>query len=189
MATTVTQLKNTTTHYGWVSIAFHWLMALTIIGMYPFGLYIVSLGYYDPGYRIYPDLHRSIGVLVAFAWALRLTWRLFNPRPVPLSPKPWERMVGHIVHAVLYGLIAVVVASGYLITTADGRSVDVFGWFSIPAIPALATRQEELWGNVHFYAATTMIVLVALHMAAALKHHFINKDATLTRMFGMKTGA
>ena len=75
-----------------------------------------------------------------------------------------------------------IVLSGYLISTADGRSIEVFNWFEIPAFVTPIENQEDLAGDVHFYLASTLMVLVALHGLAALKHHFLDKDATLKRM-------
>ncbi|RUO34405.1 cytochrome B [Aliidiomarina shirensis] len=179
------KIRNSKTQYSWPSIVMHWLVALTVLAMYPLGLYIVSLGYYDPGYRIYPNIHRSIGLLLAVLVALRLTWKFFNPSPRMLAQKPIERFAAHAGHIALYILLFVVFSSGYLISTADGRGIAVFDWFTVPAIQALANRQEDFWGTIHFYAATTMMVLTAIHILAALKHHFINKDATLKRMAGV----
>lgn len=177
-------LMNSKDSYGWINIAVHWVMALMILGMYPLGLYIVSLGYYDPGYRIYPNLHRSLGIIVAILLLVRLGWRVVNPTPRSLAQQPWEKWAAHSAHLLLYVLLVIVVASGYFISTADGRSIQVFDWFQVPASPWFR-RQEELAGMIHFYAATTMMVLVAMHFLAALKHHFITKDWTLKRMLGV----
>lgn len=182
----VKQIQNSKQQYGWAAITLHWVVAVAVLGMYPLGLYIVSLGYYDPGYRIYPNIHRSIGILSAALILVRLTWKFLNPTPTMLAQKTIERIAAQVGHIALYLLLLTVVASGYLLSTADGRSIRVFDWFSVPAIPALATRQEDFWGNIHFYAATCMMVLVAVHLVAALKHHFIDKNATLTRMLGLR---
>lgn len=182
----IRQFRNSRSTYGWGSILLHWLVALTVLGMYPLGLYIVSLGYYDPGYRIYPDWHRSIGVLLLMLLCVRLIWKALNPRPEAVTgTRPWERVAAHLGHWGLYLLLLVVLASGYLFSTADGRSIQVFSLFSFPAIPGLALRQEELAAEIHFYSATLLMLLTAVHLLAALKHHFINKDATLTRMLGL----
>lgn len=178
------QLKNSLNTYGWMHIALHWGMALLVLGMYPLGLYIVSLGYYDPGYRVYPDWHRSTGIVLAILLLCRLGWRLFNPTPVSLAQQQWERWAAHLAHFTLYLLLMLVLASGYFLSTADGRSIQVFNWFEVPASPWFR-RQEELAGSIHFYAATSMMVLITLHLLAALKHHFINHDMTLKRMLGI----
>ncbi|MFU8785161.1 cytochrome b [Aliidiomarina sp.] len=182
----VKQIKNSKQQYGWVAIFMHWLVAVVVLGMYPLGLYIVSLGYYDSGYRIYPNIHRSIGILLAMVILLRVAWKLLNPNPSMLARSKLERFAAHAGHTTLYLLLLTVVTSGYLLSTADGRSIRVFDWFSVPAIQALATRQEDFWGNIHFYAATGMMILVAVHLAAAVKHHYVNRDATLKRMLGVQ---
>lgn len=183
----VKRLTNSRQQYGWVSIFLHWLVAVTVLGMYPLGLYIVSLSYYDPGYRFYPHLHRSLGLLLAAVVLARLTWKLVNPSPQLLVEKTWERLAAKAGHLFLYLLLLTVLASGYLMSTADGRSIQVFDWFSVPAIPWLATRQEELAGSVHFYAATSLVVLAGIHALAALKHHFIDRNSTLKRMLGIQS--
>ncbi|KZZ44246.1 hypothetical protein A3755_21060 [Oleiphilus sp. HI0085] len=82
----------------------------------------------------------------------------------------------------LYILMFLIMSSGYLISTADGRGVGVFELFDVPALPSLIENQEDIAGEIHFYLAWTLIVLVILHVAGALKHHFINKDTTLVKM-------
>ena len=72
-----------------------------------------------------------------------------------------------------------------MISTADGRGIEVFNWFEVPALPALIEQQEDVAGLVHYWLATSLIVLAGVHALAALKHHFINKDKTLLRMLGM----
>lgn len=178
------RLINSKESYGWINILFHWIVALMVLGMYPLGLYIVSLGYYHPGYRIYPNWHRSLGIILAMIVLARLAWRILNPSPRSLSQASWEKWAAHGTHIMLYLLLITVLASGYFISTADGRSIQVFDWFQVPASPWFR-RQEELAGTIHFYAATAMMGLVALHFLAALKHHFITKDSTLKRMLGI----
>lgn len=180
------RILNDKHNYGWGFIAIHWLMALSIIGLYPLGLYIESLSYYDPEYRTIPHIHKSIGMLVMFALALRLVWRSSNRAPEELpQPKPLA-LATKVVHLLLYILMVVSLVSGYMISTADGRPIDVFGWFSVPAFATGIENQEDVAGAVHWYSTTVLIVLAGLHALAALKHHFINKDATLTRIFGFK---
>lgn len=179
-----THWRNDRQGYGWISIALHWGMALLILAMYPLGLYIVSLGYYDPGYRIYPHWHRSLGILLALLLLLRLSWRLLNPTPESLARQAWEKWAAHLGHLGLYLLLMLVLASGYFLSTADGRSIQVFNWFQVPASPWFH-RQEDLAGEIHFYAASAMMLLVGIHLLAALKHHFIERDFTLKRMLGL----
>jgi len=177
------QIRNSRQGYGLVTVLLHWGMAALIIGLFFLGEYMVDLDYYDPWYNKAPDLHRSIGVLVAGLMLYRLGWRLSNVRPAETG-KSWERRTAAWMHHIFYVLIAAIVVSGYLITTADGQGVPVFNWFEIPAAFDGFENQEDIAGEVHEWLAHLLIVLVVLHALAALKHHFIDRDSTLRRMFG-----
>ena len=74
--------------------------------------------------------------------------------------------------------------SGYLISTADGRAISVFGWFEVPATITSIPKQEDVAGLVHQYLAWGLVIFSGVHALAALKHHFIDRDATLNRMLG-----
>jgi cytochrome b561 len=112
----------------------------------------------------------------------RIVWKLSQHKVEALSNNNLEALAGHVVHIALYALLLVVMTSGYLILTADGRGIDIFNWVMIPSLGELFADQEDIAGIVHEYAAYTIIALALLHALAALKHHFINKDQTLTRM-------
>ncbi|SEG06606.1 cytochrome b [Marinobacterium lutimaris] len=185
--TTQVSLRNSSARYGLVSILIHWVMALAIIGMYPLGLYIDSLSYYDPAYRTVPHWHKSIGMLVLGALFIRVVWKSLNPKPQALpSHGALVRLATKLGHFGLYLLMFVALASGYMISTADGAPIEVFNWFSVAALPELVERQEDVAGAVHYWVATVLIVLAGLHALAALKHHFIDKDETLSRIFNAK---
>lgn len=176
-------LRNTTTGYGWISILLHWLVALVIIGLFALGLWMTELTYYDPWYREAPAIHKSIGILLFLVVLLRLVWRRANPRPAPLpNHKTWEKRLAHAAHVLLYVLPLLVMVSGYLISTAEGRPVEVFDWFSVPATLSGFDNQEDIAGEIHELLAFILIGLAGLHALAALKHHFIDRDRTLRRM-------
>lgn len=176
-------LKNTSKTYGWVAIFFHWISAIAIFGMFGLGLYMVDLTYYDDLYKAAPYVHKSIGVLLSIFVVARLLWKWLSPRVLPLSShKPWEVSLAQVVHYLLYGLIAVAVVSGFLISTADGSGVDVFGWFEVPSIINEIDNLEDVAGEVHEMATWSIMFLIGLHLIGALKHHCIDKDATLRRM-------
>lgn len=176
--------RNDTHSWGLAAIALHWLVALVVIGLFVLGLYMTSLDYYDPWYHKAPDLHRSIGVLLFGVLLIRLGWRFINPPPAPLpNHRPWERFLATAMHAALYLLMFAIMLSGYLISTAEGKAIEVFGWFTIPAT-LTGEHQEDIAGEFHLWLAWTLILLSLLHAAAALKHHFIDRDRTLRRMLG-----
>lgn len=178
-------LRNDTQRYGLVAVALHWLVAVAVFGLFGLGLWMTSLTYYDPWYREGPWLHKGIGVTLLAIVLLRLVWRWLNPRPEELAThKPWERRLAGGAHALLYLLMLAVMASGYLISTADGRPLEVFNLFAIPALVTGIEHQEDIAGTVHLVLASTLVGLAVLHAVAALKHHFIDRDRTLQRMLG-----
>lgn len=177
-------LKNTKTAYGWISIMLHWLMAITIFGMFGLGLYMVELTYYDAWYKGSLDLHKSIGILLFGLLLLRTLWRWIsiNPSSADKHASKFEITSAHLVHLGLYLLMFTLMLTGYLISTADGRGIDVFELFTVPAIPFSIDNQEDIAGEIHEILAWALVVLAGVHALAAIKHHFINKNNTLVRM-------
>ncbi len=176
---------NTTQAYGWVSIGTHWLMAVLIFGMFGLGVYMVDLSYMHPWYKTAPKLHISVGMLLLALLLFRLVWRVGNPVPRPFG-KGLEPVVALWVHRLHYVWMFALMLSGYLIVTAHGRGVEVFGWFEVPALFPTDKGREAVAGQVHKYLAWGFMGFVALHAAAALKHHVVDKDSTLLRMLGIK---
>jgi cytochrome b561 len=180
------QLKNSDARYGWMAVGLHWLMAPAIIGTFALGWWMRQLSYYDPWYRQGPEIHKAVGILLFGLLLLRLAWRLLNRNPAPEAGTPrWQSRVAGWAHWVIYALLLAIMLSGYLISTADGRPITVFGWVSLPATLQGIEGQEDIAGEIHKLLAWTLIGLVALHALAALKHHFIDRDATLRKMLGL----
>lgn len=178
-------MKNTEQHYGWITISLHWLVALIIIGLFALGFWMVDLGYYDPWYKQGPDLHRSIGIILFTLMVFRVIWKTVETKTQSLtSHSNFEKVAGSLTHKLLYLFVFVIMFSGYLISTADGRAIEVFEFFTVPSMGELFTNQEDIAGLIHQYLAYAMIALVIIHALAAVKHHFIDKDNTLTRMLG-----
>jgi cytochrome b561 len=178
-------VRNTQESYGLVAVILHWLVALTVFGMFALGLWMVELTYYDPLYRTAPWVHKSIGVLLFATVLLRVLWRQVNPRPRPLDGHSRaERLAAGAAHLLLYLLLFAVMISGYLISTADGKPIDVFGWFSVPATLTGIDNQEDIAGEIHLVLAIILVSLAGVHALAALKHHFIDRDRTLLRILG-----
>ncbi|USF87110.1 cytochrome b [Candidatus Endoriftia persephone] len=179
------QWRNTTDAWGLPAILLHWLVALGLFGLFGLGLWMTGLDYYHPWYRRAPDLHRSIGSLLFLLVLLRLGWRLLNPTPTALpNHLPWEHLAARLVHWLLYLLPLLVMLSGYLISTADGRAVSVFDWFELPALLTGLEQQEEVMGRLHKLLAWGLIGTAAVHTSGALKHHFFDHDTTLTHILG-----
>ncbi len=178
-------IRNQASHYGLISIAIHWLTVVVVVGLSVLGLWMVDLDYYSEWYKTGPDIHRSVGVLLALLLLFRVVWRYWSPPPVALdSHQAWERKSARFAHWALMLLMWAAIVAGYLISTADGRSVDVFGWFVVPATLTSIPNQEDLAGDIHFVLAMALLAMASLHGLAALKHHFLDRDRTLLRMFG-----
>lgn len=175
-------LKNSEKSYGWISIAIHWLMALAIFSMFGLGLYMVDLTYYDAWYKGSLDLHKSMGLLLLALLIVRIFWRVITIQPTALAAPKWQQTLAHAMHHSLYLVMLLLMVSGYLISTAEGRGIAVFDLLQIPALPWHIANQEDIAGEIHAILAWLLIALSAAHALAALKHHFINKDRTLIRM-------
>jgi len=178
-------LKNTRTQWGLVSVIIHWLTAITIICLFVLGLWMVELSYYDKWYQTAPHIHKSIGILLFALTVFRIFWLFFYTRPEPLvSHIKIETLLATVVHKLLYVLLFSIMISGYLISTADGSAIELFNWIKIPASISNIEHQEDIAGIIHFYLAITLVIVAGIHALGAIKHHFIDKDITLMRMFG-----
>ncbi len=179
------QWTNSNIRFGSIAIALHWLVACAVIGLFALGWWMTELDYYSPWYQSAPWWHKSIGLTLALIWLVRIVWRFINPLPLPLDTHTkTEVRAAKAVHLLLYLLLAIAFISGYLISTADGRPIEVFGWFAVPATLTSIPNQEDIAGWVHWIVACTLIGVAGLHAAAALKHHFIDRDRTLLRILG-----
>lgn len=173
--------KNSHTGWGIITIFMHWVSAVAIIGLFILGWWMTGLGYYDPWYNQGPWIHRSIGILLFGFIVLRMVWRFLQPTPVA-EGKRWEIITAHAGHMLLYVLMLLVFISGYLMSTAKGSPISVFGWFDVPATLHGLPDQASLAGDIHWYSALALMVLAAGHMLAALKHHYRDGHTTLKRM-------
>lgn len=179
------QWRNSSNRYGLVSVVIHWLVAVAVFALFALGLWMTDLTYYSEWYRTAPALHKSIGVTVFTLMLVRVLWRLLTPTPAPLSSHSSSvRLLSQLGHGLLYLGIFTVLLSGYLISTAEGRGVSVFGWFEIPALISGLPEQADVAGAIHFYVAWALVVFALLHGLAALKHHVLDRDDTLKRMLG-----
>lgn len=157
-----------------------------IVALFALGVYMRGLTYYHPYYNLGPHLHKSFG-LICFALLLfRVIWSILNQKPEHVNMPAWEWLSALIVHKLFYILLFAILISGYLIPTANGRAIELFNWFKVPAIISNIEGQEDIAGKIHYLAAIMAMGLAILHTLAAFKHHFIDRDDTLRRMLGLK---
>jgi len=180
---------NSTMRYGAVAMSLHWLIAAAIVFMFWLGPFMANLPETDP--RQFPlfQLHKSIGLTILVLTLARLAWRLLNPVPdLPARMPPWERFTARAVHYTFYALMIVVPLFGWATVSAAPIAVPTtwFGLFEWPHLPFLADLPraqkqivEDPLAATHATLAFSMALLVVVHIAAALKHHFKDRDDVL----------
>ncbi len=179
----VVDLYNTNTRFGLVSKLLHWLIAIGIAGLIWLGWWMVGLSYYDPWYNAGLELHKAFGLIVLALVFAKFSWQIANRPPGPSAhAKPWERTASGAMHWVLYAVMFALPVTGYVITTAAGQGVSVFGLFDVPAILPESETLRDTATAIHYYVSYGAIALILGHAGAALKHHFVDKDDTLIRM-------
>jgi cytochrome b561 len=175
------RIKNDSTHFGLVAILLHWLMALLIISLLCMGLYMVGLPISLEKLKFY-GWHKEFGLLVLGLAIIRFVWRLSNKTPELDLPR-LEHIAARLAHLALYGFMFGMPLSGWLMTSAAGLPPSFFGLFTLPSLVAANEEWRQLFAFAHEWLGYGLIATICVHAAAALKHHFINKDDILRRMF------
>jgi cytochrome b561 len=186
------QARNTVDRYGSVAVTLHWLIAIAVIANICLGLYMGDLPRSDPNKFMLFQTHKSIGLTVLVLSVLRVAWRLINPiPPLPAGLSAPLRYVAHLSHFLLYFLILFIPLTGWIMVSASplGNGTLYFGLFDWPNLPLFTgmTRPQlhsmhETWESVHVFLAWSAIVLVPIHVLAALYHQFWRGDTVLKRM-------
>jgi cytochrome b561 len=172
---------NTQDQYGLVSRLLHWLVFILVLGLLMGGVLLEALPDGTlKGFIVHA--HKSTGVVVGLLMGLRLVWRIVNPRPKALSRHAVENYLAELVHLVLYILLLLQPLMGILMSQAHGYRVSVFGLFSLPAIIWQSPQLGRFFGQCHTVIAVLLTLTLTVHIGAALKHHFVNRDRTLLRM-------
>lgn len=172
--------------YNKVAVFLHWAIALLIIGMIAVGL---TMGDYPIKYKFLAyNLHKSFGITILALSLFRLYWRLTHRAPaLPPHMPAWEKLAAHVSHWGFYFLIIAMPLSGWIMVSADAKFPTVFfTLFELPQFPLPAaydtTYTHDMFEWLHYWLAIGTLGLLVLHVGAALKHHFINRDTVLRRM-------
>jgi cytochrome b561 len=169
--------------YTKTAMLLHWLTALLIISAFTLGLIMTAIPGFSPTKLRYFSWHKWLGVTVLAIAALRLLWRLFNKPPPPLASIPaWQHLAAEAMHVALYVFIFAVPVSGYLFTLSAGVPVRYLNLVQLPVFMGPNPEWKPVLREIHYWLNMSMAAAVALHVAAALKHHFIDRDSILTRM-------
>jgi cytochrome b561 len=181
-------LLNTKNSFGLIAKSFHWVLAILILWMLSVGFAMVSIPPSPDKFWVYA-LHKSFGIFILTLMLGRLAWRIISPRPDALpTHKEWEDRLAKFVHFALYICIFMMPLSGWLMSSAGGFPAMFFGLFALPPVLPKNETAFAITRTIHAFAAYGILTLLALHVAGALKHHFIDKDATLQRMTTRKLG-
>ncbi len=168
--------------YTPVAIVLHWVLAIVIVAGFSIGL-LWSDEPPSPGRVRWINYHKWIGVTILALSLLRLLWRLgHRPPALPGSMRPWQRMASSWVHRALYVFFFFVPLMGWAYSNALGFPVVYLGWIPLPDLAPKNKALADVLIDVHATLAWTLAGLVGLHVAAALKHHFVDKDGLLWRM-------
>ncbi|MFZ0498317.1 MAG: YceI family protein [Steroidobacteraceae bacterium] len=182
-------LRNTSARWGAVSQLLHWLIVALIAIQATLGLTgrLLPLGVEKLAVLA---RHKSIGITILGLAALRLLWRWLNPTPpLPSNLAPHERFLARCTHAALYVLLFAMPLTGWIMSSARGFPVSWFNLYQLPDLVPKSTALYDAMVTTHAALAIALTVTVGLHIAGALKHHFVLKDDTLRRMlpFGRMT--
>lgn len=182
--------KSAPKRYTTVAIGLHWLMAFFILAMLAVGKYMVTLDETSALRFTLTQWHKTFGVLLLILAVVRLLWRLTHRAPAhPRAAPLWEKLAAHSSHIILYALLFVAPITGWMLVSVSPLNVDtllfnVVPWPHLPWLHNLVDKESAVarYHDFHTWATGFLILLLVVHIAAGLKHHFINKDTILTRI-------
>lgn len=167
--------------YTRTAVALHWTVAGLVILLLTMGWVMTNMSA-SPAKLQIVTWHKWGGITVLALFFARTLWRLTHPAP-PYVPMPlWQQRAANVVHVSLYVLLLVQPLSGWLFSSAAGRQVVYLNLFPLPNLIDRNPAAGALFKSVHNACGLLLTALVALHVLAALKHHFVDRDNTLRRM-------
>ena len=178
-------LTNTETSWGSVSKTLHWLLFVLVFSQLCMGLFIDQLdtdipAQYELSLAIWP-YHEGLGLTVFPVALITMIWRIATKRPKMLEMPLWQKIAGHIVHNAIHIIIMLMPIAGFIQTQAYGFPVNYFGLFTFPKFFEKSVELEKGMHAAHEMQGWILTALIILHIGGALKHHFIDKDETLSR--------
>lgn len=187
---TLPAMQNThathTDRYTTMAVLLHWILGLALLGLLGMGWYMSGLPFSPQRLKLY-NWHKWAGIAVLALSAARLLWRMTHPAPalpasVARGMPQWQRWAHHGIHWALYGLFFAVPLLGWAYSSAAGFPVVWLGVLPLPDWVGADKALAEVLKPLHALAAYTLLGLAVLHVAAALKHHWVDRDGLLERM-------
>ncbi len=175
-------LRNTAHAYGAIAQGLHWLIVAGIGLQYLWAWRIDEADSVRAEFVLVTQ-HKSIGMTILLLVLIRIVWRLVDPPPaLPATMRGWEQRAAALTHWLLYALILAMPLSGWAYTSAAGYGPEFWGLIDLPGLVPVHEDLEDWFEDVHETLATAIWVVVALHVAAALRHALIKRDGVLGRM-------
>ena len=168
--------------YSGVAIALHWLLAAALTASFCVGLYMADLPFSPLRLKLY-NWHKWAGATILALSLLRLLWRLFRAPPPDLPAPAWQRRAAQATHAAMYALFFALPLSGWAYTSAAGFPLVVYGVLPLPDFVPVDKALAEQIKLLHETLAWLLAALAVLHVAAALKHQFVDRDGLVGRMW------
>jgi len=169
--------------YSRTAIALHWLIALLMICGFYLGWIMTDIPGFTPTKLKYVSWHKWIGVTVFALAVLRALWRATHQAPpMPVAMPTWQKAAAHATHALLYVLMLAIPISGYFFSSAAGVQVVYLGVLPLPTFIGPDQALKAILRTTHIALNYTLLVLFAMHVLAALKHQFVERDGLLARM-------
>lgn len=174
--------------YSGFAMLMHWAIAVLVIVQWRISEAAEGAATREEGGAIMAN-HFALGVVIFLLVAVRLIWRQASPPPPPVrGHAPWERKLAGLVHFAFYAFLLVMPVAGWIALSLLGEPINLWGLFHLPALPVPQNPQlAEAIFELHGASGIALLVLIALHAAAALKHTFVDKDGTLFRMLPIGT--
>ena len=175
-------IRNTPTRWGHVAQFLHWLIVVLIITQVILANIAEDLPLGMKKLKWFAR-HKSVGITILGLAVIRLLWRWANPTPaLPTTLKPYERVLAAVTHFGLYLLLFAMPLTGWMMTSARGFPASWFGFFQLPDFVPKNDTLYKTMKETHDTLALALYAIVFLHVAGALKHHFVLKDDVLRRM-------
>jgi cytochrome b561 len=181
-----TRFPLTAARYTGLAMALHWLLGLSLLALFGVGVYMADLPFTPMRLKLY-NWHKWAGVSLLILSVLRLLWRLTHrppalPHSITQRMPDWQQWVHHAVQNLMYVLFFAVPLIGWAYSSAAGFPVVLFGQLPLPDLLAPDKELAELIKPLHGLSAFALMGLAGLHIAAALKHHWIDRDGLMDRM-------
>ena len=178
---------STTLRYTTTAIVMHWLLALLILAQLSFGVYMVDLPF-SPGRVKQFNWHKWAGISILTLSALRLLWRLSHRPPAELPMPSWQAHLARTSHGTMYMLFFAIPLAGWAYSSAAGFPVVYFGVLPLPDLVGRDAELADQFKLLHRLLAYGLAALIAVHLAAVIKHHFLDTDGLLHRMKPTRSG-